>query len=262
MTSVQKFKVILRESNHLSVKLNSSKEFKDKVLKYLSKIFYKRVDLFIAPTKVIKNDLIKNFKVSEKNINILPNPVNIPFILKQSKKNLNFKKKFILSVGRLAYQKNFELLIKSYSLFLEKNDKYDLIILGTGPEKQKLITLIHELKIFNRVHLMGYKLNPYKYIKKCDLLVLSSRWEGFPNVLSQGIVLNKPIVATRCYGSTYEVIKDKGIIIKTNKPKVFAKGMLNALKLKKKNFKVNRSLFNIDEISKEYESIFGGENRN
>lgn len=247
-----KFKVIIRESNHLSKKLDN-KIFSNRILKILSKLLYKRSNIIISPTKVILDDLKYNFSVPKKKIKVINNPVETTEIKRLSNLKLSEKlpKKFLIAIGRLTYQKNYDFLIDSYNYFQKKNKNCKLIILGQGPDEYMIKEKIKKLGLREKIKLVGYKKNPFNYLKKSKLLVLTSRWEGYPNVLVQGMTLNKKIIATDCYGSSKAVLGDNGTIISTKKPVVFANGISKVYKTNnfyKKYKQVNEIRDNINKF--------------
>ena len=247
-----KFKVIIRESNHLSKKLDN-KILSNRVLKFLSKILYKRSNIIISPTEVISNDLRNNFLVPSKKIKVINNPVEISEIKRLSNLKLSEKlpKKFLIAIGRLTYQKNYDFLIDAYYHFQNKVKNCNLIILGQGPDEYSIKNKIKKLNLQNKIKLLGYKKNPFNYLKKSKLLVLTSRWEGYPNVLVQGMTLNKKIIATECYGSSKAVLGNNGTIIATKKPLIFANGISRVYKTNNffKEYKqVNRIRHNINKF--------------
>ena len=144
MIFLPKLKVIIRESNTISAKNNENKSIKNNILNYLVKIFYQKADIIIAPTKVIKNDLVKNYNIKNKNIIVIVNPYNFKEINLKSNEMINknekkfFKDPFILSVGRLNSQKNYKLLINIFKNIVKNKrfENYRLYILGDGREKK------------------------------------------------------------------------------------------------------------------------------
>lgn len=220
----RKVKVVIRESNHLSQKLGN-KLFLNNVLKLLSKLLYKHSDIIISPTNVISKDLIVNFDTPKNKIKVIGNPAETKKMISLSKERIKEKvpKKYLIAIGRLTYQKNYEFLIDSFYHFQKKIKNCKLIILGQGPDKLNILKQISHLKLNKKIKLYGYKKNPFKYIKRSEMLILSSRWEGYPNVLIQGMALKKKIVATDCHGSSRAVLGNNGTIVKTKSPIIFAK---------------------------------------
>ena len=246
-----KIKVIIRESNHLSQKLGN-KILVNNILKLMSKIFYKYSDIIISPTKVISRDLIENFNTPKYKIREIGNPAEYDRIFKLSNETVKEKlpKNYLIAIGRLTYQKNYEFLINSFYYFQKNIKNCNLIILGQGPDKNNILKQISDLKLEKKIKLYGYKKNPFKFIKNSQMLILSSRWAGYPNVLVQGMALKKRIIATDCHGSSKAVLGNNGTIIKTENPITFAKAISKVYK-SKNNYKIfyNKDLLK-DNIKK------------
>jgi len=109
----------------------------------------------------------------------------------------------LLAVGRLTYQKGFDLLIDAVALL---DSRFYLTILGEGDQRMILEERVHEKKLTNRVFFEGFVENPYQYMAKADLFVLSSRYEGLPNVLLEVMFCGVPVVAFNCPGGIDEII--------------------------------------------------------
>ena len=181
-----KAKLIIRESNFIKKTIFASK---NKFLLFLYyKIFYKKIDIVIASSKTISNDIAKFTSLNKKKIFILYNPVEKIFFNKKKYKN---KKNIIrfLSIGRLTYQKNFQNMIKILSVF--KNYNWELKIIGTGKEKNNLIKLIIELGLNNKIKIIDNCHNIFKEIANTDYYLISSRWEGMPNAVIENIIMKK-----------------------------------------------------------------------
>lgn len=104
----------------------------------------------------------------------------------------------LCAIGRLAHQKGFDRLIRACARMKEL--PFRLQILGEGPERQALEVLIEENGLRDRVELLGYRSNPYPYMKHADLIVCSSRYEGFSTVVTEALILGRPVVTTPCAG--------------------------------------------------------------
>ena len=116
------------------------------------------------------------------------------------------RRKVVISVGRLAKQKNFPLLLKAFSLVVERVDAC-LIIVGEGSERAELEELINELGLKDRVDLPGYRENVHPYVARSDLFVLSSDFEGMPNALVEAIAVGVPVVSTDCLSGPGEILQ-------------------------------------------------------
>lgn len=113
----------------------------------------------------------------------------------------------LLFVGRLDNSsKNFELLLESFKTAYQKNSQLRLYIIGNGPDKMMLEELSKDYK--DSVILMGEKVNPYPYMRMCDSLILTSRYEGYPVVYTEALILNKPFITTVPVRDDFVDIKD------------------------------------------------------
>jgi glycosyltransferase involved in cell wall biosynthesis len=153
------------------------------------KVYNKKRVVFL--NECFKNEFLHKFKI-DLDYKIIPNPFDFEKIRKKAVE-FEVEGDYILGVGRLTKDKNFEFLLKAYAL---GNFKQELWILGDGKEKEKLRNLTKKLNIADRVKFLGWRSNPYPYIKRASLLVHPSKKESFGNVLVEGLVLNTPVIAT------------------------------------------------------------------
>jgi glycosyltransferase involved in cell wall biosynthesis len=105
-------------------------------------------------------------------------------------------------VGKLTKVKGFERLAKIHKRLLDEGINNRLYILGIGEEKENLKKYIEDNSLENTLILLGYKTNPYKYVKKCDLYVCSSYSEGFSTSVTESLIVGTPVVTTLCSGMT------------------------------------------------------------
>lgn len=106
----------------------------------------------------------------------------------------------VVTAGRLCEQKGFDRLLNAHKLLQDEGYTYDLCVLGEGPDRQLLENWIAENELSDSVHLLGFQENPYPYYQMADLLVCSSRYEGFSTFVTEGLILGKPVVTTDCTG--------------------------------------------------------------
>ena len=138
------------------------------------------------------------------------NPLNTFEIKKLSKKKINFSffnknNLNLISIGRLVYQKDHITLLKSINL-IKKKIKLKLLIFGEGDQKTNLINYIKKNNLNKIVKIKGRIENPYPYILKSDVMILTSRFEGLPNVLLEGLLLNKFIISSNCPTGPNEIL--------------------------------------------------------
>ena len=194
-------KVIVRSNTSpLSYSYNIIKKI---IFKYVLKF----ADKIIVNSVAFKNQMKKEFNLNSK---CIYNPLeNINIINKKANEKINFnffrkKDLNIISIGRLVKQKDHLTLLKAMELL--KNDiKYKLLIVGDGEEEEKLknYIMINSLK---NIKIISYKKNPYPYIKKSDLFILSSVNEGLPNALIEAMALKKFIISSDCLTGPREIL--------------------------------------------------------
>ncbi len=147
-----------------------------------------------------------NKKLALGNVTRIYNPVPFEELEALSVQPLQHPKKFLIAVGRLTYQKHFDLMIDAFAESKAKDD-CDLIILGEGELRADLEQQIKKLKMEDKVHLPGRLKNPFNYMKHAEFMLLSSRAEGFPMVLIEALSLNCPAIATDCPTGPREIIQ-------------------------------------------------------
>lgn len=213
---------------------------------FLIKELYPKADLIIANSNGNAQDLITNYNVPRYKITTIYNPISLEAIFAIEPKKDFFDTNYfnLVSVGRLDNGKNYQLLIKSLEFF--KLQKLRLYIFGDGILKTELEKTIQDLKLENRVFLMGFESNPYKYLKAADLFVFSSNHEGFPNVILEAMACELPIVSTNCpsgpneifkvntdYDFSDNVVTDYGILVPRNNIKKMVEAINHLMQNKK-----------------------------
>ena len=192
---------------------------------------------------------LKLFLINKNKIKTIYNPY-----LLNIKKKPNYKKKnLILSIGRLVKQKNFETLIKGFSIFSNNNPSYKLIIHGDGPEKEKLKQLIRKLNCNKKIILKGWIKNTNKYFFNSKLFILTSLYEGLGNVFIDAVNNEVPCIYTNCKSGPNEILLGKkgGYQIKIKDYKQLAKVIKKAVvdyknsmaMIKYSKRKINRFLY-------------------
>ena len=177
--------------------------------------------LFVLPNPVISDEL---FKLAEE-------PTSHPWFNQGIQAD---RIPVILGAGRLHPQKDFSTLIESFALLKQKRNAR-LVILGEGDERPKLEQQIRRLGLVDSVSLPGFVVNPFPYLKNADTFVLSSIYEGMPNVLLQAMAFGTPVVATRCHSGACEVLtsSDFGKLVEPAAPEAMAAAIEDCLVLPK-----------------------------
>ena len=187
---------------------------------WLTKPFFsKKMDAYIvskfdsvnAVSQLIAKDVFSNWRVANNMCRVIYNPYDIEYIQNKAEEPIDdfiFDDDlfYYVSMGRLSHQKAYNHLIKAFSIVNSNNKNTRLIIMGNGELKDQLQLLINNLGLSDYVFLLGGKENPYKYVQKSQVYVLSSLSEGFPNAMVESMALSVPIVATDCNSGPREIL--------------------------------------------------------
>lgn len=196
-----KTKFIARETNVVS------KHVTRREIRFFYR-FYNNYHRIIVQSDDMHHDLLRSFKInSDKTIKI-NNPVDFDFIeekIKHSKRPVSFDHNYknVVAIGNLSSRKGFDNLLKVFEHLRDKNIL--LHILGTGRDKEELLQMKSDLDLEN-VIFHGQQKNPYQYLSHADLFILSSRYEGFPNVLLEAGACGVFSIANNCPGGINEII--------------------------------------------------------
>ncbi len=225
-----KIKFVIRETNLPSI--NGKQSMLGRPLACVYAGLSRTVEKIVCQSNDMRDDLVRFWGVKKSCIVVINNGVDILGIRKRAEgKERVFRggRPELLSVGKLKYQKGFDLLLRALSLI--KNTRLHLTILGDGPEKNKLKRLCCELGLAAKVTFQGLVSNPYPYFDQADLFVLSSRYEGFPNVILEANACGTPVVAFSCPGGINEIIEQgvNGCTVKCGDIEEMAKGIKDAL---------------------------------
>lgn len=215
---------------------------------FLKRFLFKKIlnfaDDIIVNSFDFKKEMQKKFKI---HTTCIYNPLNKSEIIRKSKKKIKFnffKKKYlnIICIGRLVDQKNFLIILKALNL-IKNQIKFKLLIMGSGYERQKLINFVQDNKLNNEVKILNFNNNPYPYLNISDLFILTSTFEGLPNVLLEAMVLKKFIISSDCPTGPKEILKNGefGFLFPINDYKELSNQIIRYFK-NKKNLKAKTSL--------------------
>lgn len=174
----------------------------------------------------------------------------------------NFDLHSFISVGRLSYQKGYDLLIEAWKIFEKENKEWKLMIIGDGEEKENLIRKIKEYNL-NNLKLLGFKDNVEDFYRKSSCYVLSSRYEGFPMVILEAESNGLPIIAFDCKTGPKDLVDlNNGFLLECLDPNLLAEAMLEFTKseknaeIKSQNSILKAKENNLNEILNKWELLF------
>lgn len=179
---------------------------------FLVRRLYPRAGAIVAVSNGVAGDLARAAGLPRERIRVIPNPVITPELLVQMREPLEHpwfapgEPPVVLSVGRLTAEKDFPLLLEAFVLLRRGGRRARLIMLGEGPERAKLEALIARSGLVAEIALPGFVANPYPYLVRAAVVALSSRWEGFGNVLVEALAAGAPVVSTDCPSGPAEIL--------------------------------------------------------
>ena len=200
------------------------------------------------------------FKQMSNRVAVIPNPVQA------CANDLNCQARrtsLVMAAGRLSHEKGFDLLLTAFAKINRKHPEWNLVIYGDGPERPALERQIRELKLNGRVQLPGVTARLSTHLRTAGCFVLSSRFEGFPNVLMEALACGCPVVASNC-ADISEIVRHgwNGLLIPPEDPD----GLANALRLIMEDVKLRRVFeengpvsirrFDVDSIVDHWERLF------
>ena len=199
-----KCKKIVSIRNYLSLEKPSF------IRKQLIRFSSIRADKTVCISKNGEYDMRNFFKIKEKKLCTIYNPVDIKSLL-TIEEDYTFDKEFsdyfnIVTMGRLTYQKGQWNLIYAIKDIVVQYPKVRLYILGDGELKNELEELVKKLELEEHVFFLGFISNAHKFLRQCDLFVLTSLFEGLGNVLLEAMALGLPVISTDCKSGPREII--------------------------------------------------------
>jgi glycosyltransferase involved in cell wall biosynthesis len=178
----------------------------------LARWLYPQAHRVVAVSHGVATDILHLYQLPTAKVAVIYNPVVTPELIARSWEAVEHpwlaagEPPIILGVGRLTAQKDFATLIRAFAR-VRQHDEARLIILGEGEHRPILEQLIGELGLQAWVALPGFVENPYAWMRRAAVFVLSSRWEGLPTVLIEAMACGTPVVATDCPSGPREILE-------------------------------------------------------
>lgn len=227
--------------------------------------FLRRLTYPLATKLIVQTKSIAKYYRKWRNLDIAVIPNSAPLLVKSGIEESNFQKPFILAIGRLVSQKGFDLLIKSFAQIAQKYPNWNLVIIGEGEKRQELERLVSRLGLNNRIILPGRVKNTQEVLRHGDIFVLSSRYEGFPNVLLEAMACGLPVISFNCPSGPAEIIRHNydGILVSPENIEQLSLAMekLMGNKLLRQTIAKNapqvRERFSEEKVMKQWEELIG-----
>lgn len=207
------FRLVISEQNTFSVHNQMLPFGYQQLMVELVRKNYPLADVISAVSGGVADDLSRVARVARDRIQVVYNPIITPDLAEKAKENLDHpwfypgKRPVILAAGRLDTQKDYPYLIRSFAR-VRQSHPARLMILGEGPDRDALVSLIRHLSLEDDVCLPGFVKNPYPYMTRASVFVLSSRWEGLPTVLVEALFCGMPVIATDCPSGPREILSN------------------------------------------------------
>ncbi len=204
--------------------------------KTLTKLIYPHLTRAVAISEGIKESVTRLVPQLEGRTRTVYIPLDIAKTQARSQEDVpqaDAARPYILAVGRLEYQKGFDLLLRAYAQLKRREPalRHRLVLVGQGKAKARLVALVQELGLEDDVVMPGFQENPYAWMEKAEVFVSSSRYEGFCRVIAEALAVGTPVVATDCPSGPAEVLQDGyyGVLVPNEDPAALAEGVRSLL---------------------------------
>jgi glycosyltransferase involved in cell wall biosynthesis len=198
--------------SHLTSSVAGESSLKARLTPFWIRPFYPWADAVVAVSKGVADDLVRVSKLPLTKVKVIYNPVVTSELFLKAAESVNHPwfqvgaPPVVLAVGRLTAPKDFPTLIRAFAGVRTRRTAR-LMILGEGEARDTLTSLARSLGVDQDVALPGFVSNPFSYMRASAVFVLSSRWEGFANVLAEAMACGTPVVSTDCPSGPAEILE-------------------------------------------------------
>jgi glycosyltransferase involved in cell wall biosynthesis len=229
-------RIVVSEQNMLALRAAEERKRRMWVLPALIRRYYPCADAIVAASSGVAAAIADTAGVPRDLVHSLYNPVVSPELSKRSQEPVDRDwfasdgQPVVIAVGRLVKQKDFPTLLQAFRRVRDERPA-QLLILGEGPDRSDLEALVAHLKLEQDVELPGFVDNPYAFMARAQLFVLSSAWEGFGNVLAEAMACGCPVVSTDCESGPAEILEGgrHGPLVPVGNADALAEAMLQVL---------------------------------
>jgi len=257
MRALTSARLVLREASSL---VNTKSALKRLAMRWL----YRRADGLVAVSAGVAQDL-RGLGLADDRIHVIRNPVDQERLRQLADVGPVLSEiegtPYVVALGRLTEAKDYPFLLRAYAaskLFRS----HRLAIVGEGEQRDMLESLVRELGIADRVLFPGALDNPFRVLAGAALLVLSSRWEGYPNVLLEALALGVPVVATDCTHGPREILDGGryGRLVPVGDATALSRAMEREMERPSSEFEAVLAIHNPQVVVSNYLALLDGAN--
>lgn len=207
-------RLFVNEQNTVSMEAGNASSWRGRMTPRLMKRFYPWADGIVVVSQGVGEDMVQLLGIPGERITVIHNPSVVGAEVREKAQAPLDQAWFepdqppvLVAVGRLEKQKDYPTMLRAFAQ-VRQAGAVRLLILGEGRERPRLEALVEELGLGQDVSLPGFVANPYAYLARASLFVLSSRWEGLPTVLIEALCCGTPVVSMDCPSGPREILKD------------------------------------------------------
>ena len=229
---------------------------------------YPRADEIVAVSAGVADDLARVARIPRSRITVIHNPIVTDELLADARAPVDHPwfadggPPVVLAAGRLTEQKDYPTLLRAFR-HARRARELRLVILGEGEERPRLEALARELDVSGDVDFAGFVANPYAFMARASLFVLSSAWEGFGNVVVEAMACGTPVVSTDCPSGPGEILEGGryGRLVAVGDDEELAAAMLATLEdpPRPELLRERAAAFRADEAALRYLRVIAGE---
>lgn len=254
-------RVVIRVSNHLSHSLTHTPSLSRRLQLFSARRCYPWADAIIAVSQGVAEDVARMTGIARERIVAINNPVLSGSLSAKMQAPLEHpwfapgSPPVLLSVGRLARQKDYPTLLKAFA-HVRKTMPVRLLILGEGRMRARLEAVARSLGIAEEVAFPGFTLNPFPYMMLAAAFVLSSAWEGAPGALVEAMACGCPVISTNCPSGPAEILQDGqyGPLVPVGDEEALARAIASVLEQRPdpEHLRTRAAMFSVEQVANQY----------
>lgn len=206
-------RLVVSERTTISRQASVERSLSSRLVYRLARFLYPRADAICAVSGAAANDLAEFVNIPKERVEATYNPFDLDRLTRKAAEGVDHpwftegEPPVVLGIGRLSEEKDFTTLIRAFAR-VRQTQKARLMILGEGGLRDQLADVIKECSLTpDDVELPGFVRNPYAYLARCGVFVLSSRWEGLPGVLIEALACGAPVISANCLSGPDEILQ-------------------------------------------------------